>query len=141
MRTLTDEEAKKVSEVFNGARVRYSKLGTEFSCRELTKTLQELGLPGSDNYITQYVKYGVIERKKAGVYIFPEEPVYYKKFQDSVGAVRKMISKANKVHYAKVRELKAPTEENLKQKELDAISFLKERGYRILKAEQRWFEC
>lgn len=141
MRRLTDEEAKKLAESFNGARVRYSTLNSEFNSKELSAVLKNLGLPGSDSYIAQYVKQGMIERRKAGVYVFPSEPIHYRKFQDSIEVVRKNISKAYKKYYAKLKELKAPTEEVLKQKELEAITFLKERGYRILKAEQRWYEC
>lgn len=103
-----------------------------FNIKDL-RTMMHGILPSNDWCRTFMVRAGIIERVGHGLYVFPKDPIHWscvQKFYDQVRNTKKN-SRANKV-----KSEPTPPPVPVKEVEYDetkAVSFLKNRGYVILK--------
>lgn len=139
------EKEKLFSAAYNGMREKYSVKGEErYTKPEVVTMFKEAGFPHSDNYISTYVKVGMLEKHGLRYYGFPQTPIHYSVISRAIKQTRSKNREYTKKWRTK-KSGKEISEPVLEEKasffdEESAISELKLRGYKVFKARVEWDE-
>lgn len=143
-------EARRLSEIYNKIRQNWHP-SHEFSAEDLHEVFKNGGFPCGLTYIRKYPTYGLLIRKKIGVYTFPAEPVHFNVVGRCIQSIRRECARRGREAYASkhnvvkpvTKKADKPAETPVKpvepeQKTVtlnvpDCIAFLKDMGYIILK--------
>jgi len=114
-RIISNEEIS----TFN--KLREENTGRLISYRELEKLFKE-NFSGAQLLLKKVIKSGIIIRHKTGFYKFPEKPVH-------IQALQKVWDNTKIQNVSPIKEEETSLEERIE----DAILFLSEHGYKVLK--------
>lgn len=128
---MTEEKAKEISERFNSLRKEFKD--SEFTRKDLSFYLSESKIPSNREFIHAYIKHGAIICSERNCYRFTSDPVYWNILKIAIEEVRNYhnnFQRKNKKNNKKSIISKSP--KSVLNEEA-AITFLKNKGYKILK--------
>lgn len=115
------------------AQVRKTHPNESFDLKDLTTNLKKLGCPYAKNVVSELIKRGLLVKGNSGYYFAKNEPVHF-----SV-----LINRLNEVSNAAKRYTAKSLSKTITfvLSEDAAISFLKSRGFKIMRPVTNFEEC